>query len=132
MSYAAYADREGRCGIGLVWIIQENKHIGDTRFEQGDIQLATCMLAAFQENQDKFKLATMFPMIGVKFYADNIAFYKMRPSEEYLVSLKNGYPNEDLIISKSDLLCLSDPTDREAALCYLWQLREQALLLPVL
>jgi hypothetical protein len=49
-SFAAEADREGRKGLGIIWLMQENKHIEDTRYSEGDIQLVACMIAAYQAN----------------------------------------------------------------------------------
>ncbi len=61
-SFAAEADREGRRGLDIIWIMQENKHIDDTRYSEGDVQLVSCMIAAaYQANyRDPGK------MIGIK------------------------------------------------------------------
>ena len=51
-SYAAFADREGRRGTEIIWILDEDKHKFDskyfatTKYLRGDIQLIANMIAA--------------------------------------------------------------------------------------
>ena len=129
-SFAAKADREGRRGLGLIWVIQEFKHLRDTRYLQGDVQLAACMLAAWQEDYDFLKLDNLPPQImGIKFVSDVVRFYSMKPSINYLISLKTGLPKEDLHVLRSPPLELSNPKDRLDILLNLWSMRKQGLLM---
>lgn len=49
-TFAAIADREGRRGQELTWIIQEDKHRKSSTYKHGDLQLACAMIAANQQN----------------------------------------------------------------------------------
>ncbi len=42
------ADKEGRRGLELTWIIQEDKHKKSSTYRHGDLQLACAMIAATQ------------------------------------------------------------------------------------
>ena len=48
--FAAIADREGRRGQELTWIIQEDKHKKSSTYKHGDLQIACAMIAANQQN----------------------------------------------------------------------------------
>ena len=50
-SFAAHADKEGRRGTEIVWVLDEDKHKFDKRWKRGDIQLIANMIAAAQTNQ---------------------------------------------------------------------------------
>jgi hypothetical protein len=46
--FPASADKEGRKGTELAWLIQGDKHRRSTAYKHGDLQLACSMIAAFQ------------------------------------------------------------------------------------
>ena len=49
-TFVAIADREGRRGQELTWIIQEDKHRKSSTYKHGDLQLACAIIAANQQN----------------------------------------------------------------------------------
>lgn len=129
-SFAAEADREGRRGTEIIWIMQENKHIDDTRYSEGDIQLVSCMIAAYQTNYRKMKELYPEKMIGIKIKGDEAYLYSLSMTEEYLISLSRGPPHVDIVVNKyppKKGLCISNPKDRIQLLQHLWIIREDAL-----
>ena len=53
-AFAANADREGHFNRNLIWVILENKHVLNTCCKGGDVQLASCMLAACQKTSSGY------------------------------------------------------------------------------
>jgi hypothetical protein len=125
-TFSASADREGRRGLEIIWIMQENKHIDDTRYSEGDIQLISCMIAACQTNYRFLKEIYPEKMMGIKIKGDEIYFYSMKMSEEYLKSLTKSTPQSKLEVTKYPSkkgLRISEPKDRKELLSYLWTMR---------
>lgn len=132
-SFAAEADREGRRGLNIIWIMQENKHIDDTRYSEGDVQLVSCMIAAYQNNFRITKEVCPDTMMGIKIKGEEMHFYSMKMKEQYLNSLSKGIPTEDLEVTKyppKKGLRISDPNNRKELLKCLWAMRENALKIP--
>jgi len=131
-TFAAIADREGRRGSRIVWIIQENKHVDDARYKGGDIQLASCMIAACQTNYRNFEKLYPGKMMGIKVKGDEVHFYSLAMSEKYLIQLFGGLPRTGVSVNKYPLdqgLRISDPEGRKAIITYLWKMRNYALTL---
>jgi hypothetical protein len=129
-SFAAEADREGRRGLDIIWIMQENKHIDDTRYSEGDVQLVSCMIAAYQANYRATRELYPEKMTGIKIKGDEVYFYSFRMTEEYLRSLSRGPPRVNLEVSKyppKKGLSISNPVQRKELLMYLWGMRAQSL-----
>jgi len=129
-NFAAEADREGRRGAGIVWIIQENKHINDNWYKEGDIQLISCMIAACQANLRLARSTYPERMLGIKVKGDEMYFYSFRIKEEYIMSLSRGIPSEDLEVLKypdKEGLHISIPAQRKKVIFHLWTMRQQAL-----
>ena len=128
--FAAEADREGRRGLEIIWIMQENKHIDDTRYSEGDVQLVSCMIAAYQANYRKMKELYPEKMIGMKIKGDEIYFYSLVMTDQYLNSLTRGPPNVSIEVNKYPSkkgLSISSSKDRKEILKRLWTIREHAL-----
>lgn len=131
--FSANADREGRREMKILWVIQEIKHINDSRFKEGDVQLASCMLAACQQNYNLF--ATIYPkrMFGIKMKGDQLYIYCAIITESYIKALRNGLPlasEEESFIAKFPSergLRLSNAAERKEAIRYLWSLRCYAM-----
>ncbi len=130
-SLAAYADREGRRGTEIIWILDEDKHKFDRRWKKGDIKLVANMIAAVQAND--LALNKVYPanMLGIKFDADCLYFYSAFVTKEYLDDLANeGRPSSTLEVKKfpeGRELSLSIPEDRKEIFTYLSALRNYAL-----
>jgi hypothetical protein len=129
--FAAEADREGRRGIGIIWVMQENKHIDDTRYSGGDVQLISCMIAACQANQRTVRKSDRPErMIGIKVKGDQMFFYSFCMKDSYLKDLTKGLPGEDLEVFKypdEEGLHISVPEQRKQILSHLWNMRQYAL-----
>ncbi len=126
-SLAAYADREGRRGTEIIWILDEDKH----RWKKGDIQLIANMIAAAQANDLAMNKVYPTNMLGIKFDADCIYFYSACVTKEYLDDLANeGIPNSALVVKKfpeGRELSLSVPRDRIEIFTYLSALKKYAM-----
>jgi len=129
-NFAAEADREGRRGTGIIWIMQENKHINDNWYKEGDIQLISCMIAACQANLRITRSIYPEKMLGIKIKGDEMYFYSFCIKEEYITDLSRGVPNEDLEVLKypdKEGLHISIPVQRKEIISHLWTMRQQAL-----
>jgi len=131
-TFSAEADREGRLGLKIIWIMQENKHVDDTRYSKGDVQLVSCMIAACQTNYRR--LDELYPekMMGIKIKGDEIHFYSIQMKEEYLRQLYRGVPKVEIGINKYPPkrgLRLSNPRERGETIHHLWTMRNYALTL---
>ena len=125
--FSASADREGRRGLEIIWVMLENKHVDDTRYSEGDIQLISCMIAACQTNYRSLRELYPEKMLGIKIKGDEMYFYSFTMSEEYLKSLARGPPKSSIEVAKypdKKGLRISDPKDRKELLSYLWTMRQ--------
>lgn len=150
--FAAYADREGRRGTEIIWVIDEDKHpaakaLGfsakasgkfDRRWRKGDIQLVSNMIAAAQTN--KALLGKLYPdrMLGIKFDADRLYFFSAYITDEYLNELANMHETKCSVplhinkFPKSRELSLSQHKDRKEIFLCLSALRKYAMGLEVI
>ncbi|KXN67853.1 hypothetical protein CONCODRAFT_10040 [Conidiobolus coronatus NRRL 28638] len=114
-SFAAQADKEGRKGEELIWLLQEDKHKGTTTYKEGDIQLACAMIAASQRNYNMFKsIITPDRIIGIKVLADEVYFCCINPTVSYLEGLfgEDIPVDEELVMKKIGPFQISDPEGR--------------------
>jgi len=128
-TFAAIADREGRRGQELAWIIQEDKHRKSSTYKHGDLQLACAMIAANQQNYNL--LGEVYPaqIIGLKAVASSMYFCSMKISDTYLEELIEGLPSNSVTMYKypPDGLSLSNPGQRKHILENLTSIRNAAL-----
>ena len=132
--FAAHADKEGRRGTEIIWVLDEDKHKFDKRWKRGDIQLIANMIAAAQTN--RLLLEQLYPakILGIKFDADRLYFYSACITEEYLDELSELPANKkcdvELIVNKFPKdreLSLSFYDDRKEIFLYLSAFRKYAL-----
>lgn len=129
-SFAARADKEGRRGTEIIWIIDEDKHRFDKRWKKGDIQLIANMIAAAQTNRVLMRKIYQERIMGIKFDADNVYFYSVYINEEYLNELIAGNkPKKEIIVNKfpKKELSLSKCEDRKKIFLYLCGLKKYAM-----
>ena len=132
-SFAAHADKEGRRGTEIVWVLDEDKHKFDKRWKRGDIQLIANMIAAAQTN--KLTLERVYPerILGIKFDADRLYFYSAYIKEQYLnelLSMNENSSSVPLLVKKfpkTKELSLSFYEDRKEIFMYLSAMRKYAL-----
>ena len=132
-SFAAHADKEGRRGTEIVWVLDEDKHKFDKRWKRGDIQLIANMIAAAQTNHSV--LGKVYPqrILGIKFDADRLYFYSAYITQQYLNELLNMNSNSSSIplvvnkFPKTKELSLSFFEDRKKIFLYLSAMRKYAL-----
>lgn len=130
-TFAANADKEGRRGAEIIWVLDEDKCRFDNRWRKGDIQLIANMIAASQKNRALMDKVHPERMIGIKFDADCLYFYSSYVTESYLDCLTESEPpNIPLVVNKfpkSKPLSLSNNQDRKTLFLYLAALRKYAL-----
>ena len=132
-SFAAHADKEGRRGTEIIWVLDEDKHKFDKRWKRGDIQLIANMIAAAQTNQSV--LGRVYPerILGIKFDADRLYFYSAYITEQYLnelLSMNENSSSVPLIVKKfpkTKELSLSFFEDRKKIFMYLSAMRKYAM-----
>ena len=133
--FAAYADKEGRRGTEIIWVLDEDKHKFDKRWKRGDVQLIANMIAAAQTNMAALEQLYPSRILGIKFDADRLYFYSAYITEDYLNELSqlpidchqcrlqltvNKFP-------KSKELSLSLCEDRKEIFLFLSAFRKYAL-----
>ncbi|KXN68588.1 hypothetical protein CONCODRAFT_72171 [Conidiobolus coronatus NRRL 28638] len=130
--FASIADREGRRGQQLIWLLQEDKHIKSGTYKHGDLQLACSMIAASQENYKLLEQTSLNQkIVGVKFVGYKINFCCMSPTKEYLKDLDDGcLPPSECVMYKLASLSLCNPADRNLVMKYLCVMRNEALQIP--
>lgn len=129
-SFAAIADKEGRRGRELAYVIQEEKHRGTSTYLKGDLQIACAMIAATQHNYNLFE--TIYPqkMLGIKIIADRVYFCAISPSQAYIDNLLDGLEiHHEVTMFKfpADGFSLSNPQERAAVLQHTSSLRSELL-----
>lgn len=129
-SFATYADREGRRGTEIVWILCEDKHRSSRRYKKGETQMIACMIAAMQWN--RAILNEMYPkyIIGIRVIGDQFCFYSSEITKDYLDDLYSGLPKHDLKVLKypsKEGLSISKEDERAEILLNLSLLRKYAM-----
>lgn len=128
--FAAIADKEGRRGLELTWLLQEDKHRQSSSYKHGDVQLACAMIAAIQKNYNEFGMICPKIMMGLKCVGDTIYFCSMEPTQAYVEALYNGLPTTDEVVMyrfPERGFTLSIPDERKEGLKYLSMLRREAM-----
>ncbi|KXN68061.1 hypothetical protein CONCODRAFT_9791 [Conidiobolus coronatus NRRL 28638] len=130
-TFAANADKEGRRGAEIIWVLDEDKCRFDNRWRKRDTQLIANMIAASQKNRALMDKVHPERMIEIKFDADCLYFYSSYITESYLDCLTESEPpNIPLVVNKfpkSKPLSLSNNQDRKILFLYLAALRKYAL-----
>ena len=148
-SFAAHADKEGRRGTEIVWVLDEDKHkysdtlcnltqmqvceISNKRWKRGDIQLIANMIAAAQTNHSVLQRVYPERILGIKFDADRLYFYSAYITEQYLnelLSMNKNSSSVPLIVKKfpkTKELSLSFFNDRKEIFMYLSAMRKYAM-----
>jgi hypothetical protein len=128
-SFAAMADREGRRGIELTWLVQEDKHRRSSTYLHGDLQLACALIAAFQQNYNLLEEIYPCKILAIKVIAETVFFCSMKATEDYLEELLDDLPTSEVFMYKypKNGLSLSVPNEREIILRCLTLLRKEAL-----
>lgn len=98
--FAAIADKEGRRGSELIWLIQEDKHRRTSTYKHGDVQIFCAIIAAYQKNYYDSETVHPEKIIGIKFIAEKVYFYSVSMSEDYLEELEKGLPTSDITMYK--------------------------------
>ena len=108
--FATIADKEGRRGTELTWLIQEDK---SSSYKHGDLQLACAMVAASQQNYNMLEEIYPSKILGIKFVANVVYFCSMSPDQEYIEELIDGIPIQNTAtMYRFGGLSLSNPEQR--------------------
>jgi hypothetical protein len=128
--FAAQADREGKRGTEIVWILCEDKHRSSRKYKKGETQIIACMIGAMQWNQSILNEVYPEKIIGIRVIGDRFCFYSATITEAYLEDLIKGMPKRDLDVMKypaGDGLCISNISERHTILGCLSSLKYYAL-----
>lgn len=130
--FAAFADREGRRGNKTIWILDEDKHLHDTWYKDGIIQLVSCLIAAAQKNRANYISNRPKKLIGIIIKGDRINICSVIITDKYLDELTSGIPADDIRLQvikypKNKMLSFAKPSDREEIFYNLTALRNYGL-----
>jgi hypothetical protein len=126
--FAAIADKEGRRGTELTYLIQEDKHRKSSSYKHGDVQMACAMIAATQYNYNLLERVYPPKIVGVKFVADAVYFCSMTPDAEYINELFDGMPESAVaVMHRFGGLSLATPLERMAVFTHMTSLYHWAL-----
>lgn len=128
--YAAIADKEGRRGQELTWILQEDKHRKSSTYKHGDLQLACAMIAATQHNYNLLEQIYPKKIMGLKAIADTMFFCSMEAHQKYIDESYEGLPKKNNVTMykfPSKGLLLSNPDQRKKFFKFLTSIRKEAL-----
>lgn len=128
-SFAAIADKEGRRGQEIAWLIQEDKHRKSSTFMHGDLQLACAIIAAAQQNYSLLQRIYPEKVLGIKVVADSFYFCSITMSEEYLEDLIDNLPKSSttMFVYPKKGLKLSDLEERKSILICLETMKRYGL-----
>lgn len=97
-------------------IVREDKHVNNSTYLKGDIQLISNIIGAYLYNK-KFGITNRSNsrlIIGIKIISDEVEFFSVQVTDIYLEYLLNGrFPlPEDVIVRKYKPGSLCDPAKR--------------------
>ena len=119
--FAVTADKEGRRGTELTWLLQDNS-------KHNDLQLECAMIAASQQNYNMLEEIYPSKILGMKFVANVVYFCSMIPEQDYIEELIDGIPIENSTsVHKFDGLSLTDPDQRKLVFKYMTALYSWAM-----
>lgn len=85
----------------IIWMVEESKHINNTTYLEGDLQLICHMFSAFQYNIEKnnFRIAPK-TIFGFKIKDTKCFFYKINMSNDYINCLINDNFDKSIFVYK--------------------------------
>lgn len=98
--FAAQADKEGRRGTEIIWVLCEDKHRSSRKYKKGETQLVSCMIAAAQWNLSLTGETYPRTMMGIRVVGDRFCFYSADIDMAYLEDLQKGLPRRDMVVNK--------------------------------
>lgn len=85
----------------VIWMVEESKHINNSTYLEGDLQLICHIFSAFQYNKEKNNTQIMPKSIfGFKIKNTKYFFYRIDMSDDYMVCLNNNNFNDCIIVYK--------------------------------
>ncbi|CAG8679705.1 11876_t:CDS:2 [Racocetra fulgida] len=98
--FEADADRKGKRGAEIVWVLCEDKFKGAIKYKNWEVHLVTCMVAAAQWNY--YMLDEVYPekIVGIRVIEDRFYFYSANIDQSYIEDLFCGRPQNDLHVHK--------------------------------
>jgi hypothetical protein len=104
--YGSSVDRELRVlQTGMVFMIEESKHIGTSSYLKGDLQLACNLIVSHQQNKTTSSktsglLKPLSTVFAIKILAAEVFLYFMNYDEEYLEYLEKGQKKKEITMYK--------------------------------
>lgn len=85
----------------IIWMVEESKHINNSTYLDGDLQLICHMFSAFQYNNNR-KYFSFLPntIFGFKIKNTKCFFYKIKMSNEYMNCLINDNFDKSILVYK--------------------------------
>ena len=97
-------DREMRViKTGMIFLVEESKHITTSSYLKGDLQLACNLIVAYQENlkiANKENMKVLETIFGIKIIGTEAFVYFMNYDRKYLEYLRNGKNRTEIKIYK--------------------------------
>lgn len=85
----------------IIWLVEESKHINNSTYLEGDLQLICHMFSAFQYNDEKKKLKFVPKTIfGFKIKDTKCFFYKINITNDYMDCLINDKFDKTIFVYK--------------------------------
>ncbi|CAG8474699.1 30861_t:CDS:2 [Racocetra persica] len=128
--FEVYADREGKRGAEIVWVLCEDKHKGAIKYKKWEAHLVACMIAAAQWNYSMLDEVYPEKIVGIRVIGDKFCFYSANTDQSYLEDLLCGLPRNDLHVHKYPKgygFCISNANERLEVLACLSDLKSYAL-----
>lgn len=85
----------------IIWMVEESKHINNSTYLEGDLQLICHMFSAFQYNSEKkdFKILPK-TIFGFKIKGTKCFFYRINMSDDYMNCLINDNFDKSIFVYK--------------------------------
>jgi hypothetical protein len=102
--YGSSADRELRViHTGMVFMIEESKHVNTSSCLKGDLQLACNLIVSHQQNRTITNNSSLKPLstvFAMKMVSTEVFLYFMNYDEEYLDYLEKGTKKKEITLYK--------------------------------
>lgn len=107
-----------------VCVVREDKHNNTKSYKNGDIQLISNILLAYENNYKMGEDPSKTKIYGIKFLSDNVYIYQVNITKNYLLNVINNRDLSDNVnVYKMFIGSLSNPQQRAYVFYYLIKLR---------
>lgn len=105
-------------------VVREDKHRNTKSYKNGDIQLVSNIILAYENNYKMGEDPLKTKIYGVKFLSDDVYIYQVNITKDYLIDIINNRNlSTDINVYKLFIGSLSNPQQRPNIFHYLTSLR---------